>query len=214
MTPRTKTRILPFLAPLALLAAACGHPKAATDAPRSSSDTGHSEVVRYCSGKESATEALASVGSGCDKSGLSLATQLYEAGVRIGVAQGTQRIHGAAMRTAAEQFATADVAAKIAEKTRKADEQAATDADAEMSRVVEKRTAGSCLTPPAARAIVGKGAACGMAAYETDEYSAEYARAFGYVCEHILSQQECLRRAESEYARMPRSPAGGDGGAY
>jgi hypothetical protein len=53
-----------------------------------------------------------------------------------------------------------------------------------------------------------------MVAYETDEYSAEYARAYGYVCEHILSQQECLRRAESEYARMPRSPAGGDGGAY
>ena len=146
-------------------------------------------------------------------SDLSLATQLYEAGVRIGVAQGTQRVHGEAMRTAGEQFATPDVAAKIAEKTRKADEQAASDADAEMSRVVEKLATGSCLAAPAARAILEKGAACGQAAYETDEYSAEYARAYGYVCEHILSQADCLRRAESEYARMPRSPQG-DGGAY
>jgi hypothetical protein len=213
MTPTTKTRTLPFLAHLALLAAACGHPKAAPEAPRSSSATGHEEVVRYCGGKQSGTEAIASAGPGCDKSGQSLAAQLYEAGVRIGVAQGTQRVHGEAMRTAGEQFATPDVAAKIAEKTRKADEQAASDADAEMSRVVEKLATGSCLAAPAARAILEKGAACGQAAYETDEYSAEYARAYGYVCEHILSQADCLRRAESEYARMPRSPQG-DGGAY
>jgi hypothetical protein len=213
MTPKTKTTVLPLLAPLTLLAAACGHPKAAPEAPRSSSETGHDEVVRYCSGKESAAQALASVGPGCDKSGQSLATHLYETGVRIGVAQGTQRIHGVAMRTAGEQFATPDVAAQIAEKVRKADDKAATDADADASRAVEKLAAGSCLSAPAARAILDKGAACGMAAYETDEYSAEYARAYGYVCEHILSQGECLRRAESEYARMPRSPSG-DGGAY
>jgi hypothetical protein len=209
MTLRTKTRPLPFPVLLTLLAAACGHPKAAPEAPRSSSATGHDEVVRYCSAKESAAQTIASVGPGCDKT----ATQLYETGVRIGVAQGTQRLHGVAMRTAAEQFATPDVAAEIADKTRKADDKAATDADADASRVVEKLAAGGCLTAPAARAIVDKGAACGMAAYETDEYSAEYARAYGYVCEHILSQVECLRRAESEYARMPRSPQG-DAGAY
>jgi hypothetical protein len=147
-------------------------------------------------------------------SGRPLATQLYEAGVRIGVAQGTQRVHGAGLRAAAEQLSVAaDVLAKIAEKTRKADEQAAADADAEMSRVSEKLAAGSCLAASAARVIVEKGARCGVAAYDTDEYQAEYARAFGSVCEHQLSQQECVRRAESEYARMPRSPDG-DGGAY
>jgi hypothetical protein len=210
MTPRTRTKFLI----VASLVGACSHPKQTTDAARSPTAAGHEEVVRYCAGKDSAAEAIASVGPGCDKSGQALATQLYEAGVRIGVVRGTQRVHGMAMRTAGEQFATADVAAKIAEKTRQADAQAATDADAETSRVVDKLVAGSCLTAPAARAIVEKGAACGMVAYETDEYSAEYARAYGYVCEHILSQQECLRRAESEYARMPRSPAGGDGGAY
>jgi hypothetical protein len=195
---------------LATLAGACAHPKADTDPART--PAAHAEVVRYCAGKDAA--AVAAPAPGCDASGQPLATKLYEEGVRIGVAQGTQRIHGVGVRAAAEQLGVAaDTQAKIAEKTHQADEKAAAEADAEMSRVSEKLAAGSCLTAPAARAIVERGARCGMTAYDTDEYQAEYARAFGNVCEHQLTQQECMRRAESEYARMPRGPEG-DGGAY
>jgi hypothetical protein len=206
-------RLRATLLVLASLAGACARAKAGTDSARSPAAGPHEEVVRYCSGKDAAA-ATASPGPGCDANGQPLARQLYEAGVRIGVGQGTQRIHGMGIRAAAEQLeVAADVRAKIAEKTRKADDQAAADADGEMTRVSEKLAAGSCLPAAAARAIVERGARCGMAAYDTDEYQTEYARAFGIVCEHQLSQEECLRRAESEYARMPRSPEG-DGGAY
>ncbi len=222
MTPSLPRKRL-AIATIFALSCACSRKPAAAPAA-APAGAAHQEVVQYCAGRDLAP-ALGSlgseVGSTCDPrdpSAQALAKELFEAGVRIGAERGNVRVRGAGIRAGSEQVSiAADIAAKIADRAREADEKAAKTADEELTKTVERAAAGSaCLPPPAARAVAEKGVRCGSAAYDTDEFQAEFAHAFGGICEHQHSQEDCLQRADTEYKRMPRgegaesapSPAG------
>jgi hypothetical protein len=206
---------IPYAIAVTLLCG-CAHKAAPSPNGTPGAESDREEVVRLCIDRQMPAAMAASareLGPDCSASSRDVAERLFKAGVRIGVARGTTAIHGAGLREAAAEFqAAADVSAKIADRTRADEEKATKSAEEETAKAVGQVPAGSCVAPAAARALVEAGSHCGSTAFETDAYQAEYARAFGAVCEHQLSLQECVQRAEAAYGRTPRGAAG-DAGA-
>mgnify|MGYP001216248596 CR=1 FL=1 len=198
------------------LLGACARKAAPPSNGTPGAESDREEVVRLCIEHRmtgAIAEAAQQMAGDCSASSREVAQRLFKAGVRIGVARGTTAIHGIGLRAAAAEFqVAADVSAKIADRTREDDEKATKSAEEETSKAVVQFASGSCIAPAAARALVEAGSRCGSTAFDSDAYQAEYSRAFGAVCEHQLSVQECVQRAEAAYARMPRG-VGGEAGA-
>jgi hypothetical protein len=166
------------------------------------------EVVEVCASKRMPAvlaEQGSKLGPSCAKAPDAVVVQLFEAGAHLGVERGTAGIRRKGLAAAMKQFKVADdIAAKISARADGEVKKAEDDAAAEEPKAVARIAADPCLVSSVALAIVQEGARCGASALDTEEYRAEFARAYGGICEHTLTAAQCAQQADSEYASLPR----------